>query len=142
MIKEFVQAWNKNNSLLLREFEKEGPNSYAEIVKKLITIVLNPYLEDSEDVGYNMNQGIDIDKMTIIDNEDYQGTAIYIMPYNTCQPEVRDYVMTNNYYGSCSECDTFQAIYYGEDSKLKAAKDYHDLALHLLQKFKPLTESD
>jgi hypothetical protein len=48
--------------------------------------------------------------MTVIDDGDYQGTQIFIIPTDTYQPSVKDYVMTDTYYGSCSGCDTLQAI--------------------------------
>lgn len=145
MIKEFVKAWEENKELLLNEFRTTVPSSYQDIVEKLVKIVINPYLEAHYEIGYPLQEGLEIDEMTVIDNGDYQGTTIYIIPYKTYQPSVEDYVFTNNYYGSCSGCDTFQAIEScldWEDNMLipteESAKDFHKLALHLLQSFKPL----
>ena len=142
MIKEFVQAWDKNNKDLLELFQKENPSSYQDIVEKLVKIVINPYLREAENIDYPMSQGVDIENMTVIDNGDYQGTTIYIIPYDTYQPDVSDYVMTNNYYGSCSGCDTFQSIeLWGENTPeeiAEAGKEFHTLALHLLQSFQNL----
>lgn len=143
MIKEFVKAWDKNNKLLLKDFEKQSPTCYKDIVEKLVKIVINPYLEEHTELEYPMDDGLDIDNMTVIDNGDYQGTTIYVIPFDTYQPETNDYVFTNNYYGSCSGCDTFEAIESdfnlwddeGADKK-GAAKEFHTLALHLLQSFK------
>lgn len=75
--------------------------------------------------------------MTVIDNGDYQGTQIFLIPMETYQPSVEDYVYTNTYYGSCSGCDTLQAIQsydYNELPNEEQIKDYMTLALHLLQK--------
>lgn len=80
--------------------------------------------------------------MTVIDNGDYQGTQIFIIPSNTYQPSVEDYVYTNTYYGSCSGCDTLQAISNYEEGfpDEEQIKDYMELSLHLLQKCKWLKE--
>lgn len=146
MIKEFVQAWDQNNKDLLDLFQKENPSSYQDIVEKLVNIVINPYLENNNDINYPMNEGLDTSSMTVINNGDYQGTTIYIIPYQTYQPSVSDYVMTNNYYGSCSGCDTFQSIELWGDHTQKeiadAGKEFHTLALHLLQSFSKLLESE
>ena len=142
MIKEFVQAWDKNNKDLLELFQKENPSSYQDIVEKLVKIVINPYLKEAKNIDYPMNQGVDIDSMTVIDDGEYQGTTIYIIPYDTYQPDLSDYVMTDNYYGSCSGCDTFQSIeLWGENTPeeiAEAGKEFYTLALHLLQSFQNL----
>ena len=147
MINEFVKAWDKNKDLLLENFKQKNPSSYQDIVEKLVTIVINPYLKDECSIEYPMDNGLDIENMTVIDNGDYQGTTIYIIPYDTYQPSVSDYVMTNNYYGSCSGCDTFQSIELWDDEATQeeidnAAKDFHGLALNLLQRFKVLGQDD
>ncbi len=83
--------------------------------------------------------------MTVIDNGDYQGTLIYIIPRDTYQPDVEDYLVTNNYYGSCSGCDTLQAIteYSSKPLSNGQIEDLMTLALHLVQRLKPLdTDSD
>lgn len=141
MIKNFIKAWDKNNKLLLKEFKKNMPSGYADIVKKLVCIVINPFLED-------INKAVlDIDNMTIIDDGDYQGTQIFIIPFDFYQPDVNDYAITHNEYGLCSGCDTYLNIVsrceYDENEKKiitsdEMVKDFHTLALHILQKFKYL----
>ena len=140
MIKEFVKAWDVNNNALLESFEKKSPESYQEILEYLIDIVLNPYLEDIAD--YPLYNGIDINDITKINDGDYQGTILWVMPFNTYQPSVESYIYTYVSYGSCSGCDTFARIYsnynlYDEDNadSKGAAKDFHKLALHMLQRF-------
>ena len=152
MIKEFVEAWDKNNTLLLENFKKEAPSSYEDIVEKLVNIVINPYLKDNDKFKYPVDSGLRIENMTVIDDGDYQGTTIYIIPFDTYQPCTDEYVFTSNYYGSCSGCDTFQNIemrmdYDDETDKYivtdNIAEEFHTLALHLLQSFKYLdTEED
>ena len=152
MIKEFVNAWDANNKLLLDEFKRKNPESYQDIVEKLVKIVINPYLEEhSAELDYPMDNRLNIDDMTVIDDGDYQGTTIYIIAYDIYQPGVEDYVFTHNAYGSCSGCDTFMAIemdleWDDENTKYmpteKSAKEFHTLALHLLQNFKPLGKDE
>lgn len=74
--------------------------------------------------------------MTVIDNGDYQGTQIFLIPLKTYQPSVEDYVYTNTYYGSCSGCDTLEAINEYDDDlpREDQVSDYMILALHLLQR--------
>ena len=148
MIQEFIDAWDENNKELLRLFKTESPTSYQDIVEKLVMVVLNPYLEEDENgVCYPLCQGLNISKMTVIDDGDYQGITIYIIPCDTYQPNKNNYYITDNYYGSCSGCDTFEGIRADynlwdkkEADKVGAAKEFHTLALHLLQSFKCLGE--
>ena len=141
MIEKFVKAWDKNNKLLLKEFEKNEPIDYKDIVEKLVTIVINPYLEENRFDSDFPNYSLDIDNMTVIDNGDYQGTKIYIIPFDAYQPNTSDYVFTHNHYGSCSGCDTFYHIIDDYSTKGKKAKEFHTLALHILQRFKQLDDN-
>ena len=141
MIEKFVKAWDENNKLLLKEFENNEPIDYKDIVEKLVTIVINPYLEECE---YDNNYPyctLNIKRMTTIDDGGYQGTLLYIIPLDTYQPNISDYVFTHNDYGSCSGCDTFQSIDLYGRTKEEKAKDFHTLALHLLQRFKQLDDN-
>ena len=81
----------------------------------------------------------------MIDDGDYQGTQIFVIHLDKYQPDESDYVVTNTYYGSCSGCDTLQAISeydYDEKPDENQIKDYMELALHLLQKCKWLGEEN
>ena len=61
MIEKLVKAWDKNNELLLKEFEKENPTSYNDIVEKLVTIVINPYLKYDKDNYYRIRILLNMD---------------------------------------------------------------------------------
>ena len=141
MIEKFVKAWDKNNKLLLKEFENNEPENYQDIVEKLVTIVINPYLEENRFDSDFPNYSLDIDNMTVIDNGDCQGTKIYIIPFDDYQPNINDYVFTHNHYGSCSGCDTFYGIRDDYNTKEEKAKEFHILALHILQRFKQLDDN-
>lgn len=136
MVKKFVELWEKNKGKLeeyFRNTEQREYNTYDSIVKKIIELVIN----DEDNVGF---RNYEADRMTIIDDGSYQGTEIFIIPRNTYQPDAADYIFTHNYYGSCSGCDTLQAIHYYKEDKPteEQVKDYMTLALHLVQNLKYL----
>lgn len=130
MIKEFVEKWDKYKKDLedyFRNTEQEEYVTYEEIVKALFEKVIN------KDIDYKK---YDTENMLVIDDGDYQGTQIFILHKGCYHPEVEKYVYTSTYYGSCSGCDTLQAI-SSYDRGLpdeEQVKDYMTLALHLLQK--------
>ena len=106
MIKEFVNAWDKNKSELekhFRETKQEEYDTYKKIVQKLFELVVNPYIESDYDK-------FDIENIKAIDDGDYQGTQIFILHKKHYQPCIENYVYTNTYYGSCSGCDTLLSI--------------------------------
>lgn len=131
MIKILEDAWYKNKDAI-EDYFKTTPqskyNNYRAIVEKLFEIVVNPM--------FDYDYKIDIKKITEIDDGDYQGTLIYIMPFDTYQPNEYEYLVTSVSYGSCSGCDTLLSISGYEDGLPSASqvKDYMTLALHLLQK--------
>lgn len=138
MIKEFVEKWDKYKGNLenyFRNTEQKEYQDYKDIVKALFENVIN---QGETDYWNKFN----IEKMTLIDDGDYQGTQIFIIPLDTYQPNVEDYVVTNTYYGSCSGCDTLQGISYYEQGlpSENQVKAYMKLSLHLLQKCKWLEE--
>lgn len=139
MLTEFVEAWNENKDKLEKYFkntEQKKYDEYEKILKQLIKIVINPYLSNKR------YKTLDIEKIRVIDDGDYQGTQIYIIPFDLYQPDVEDYVYTNNYYGSCSGCDTLLSIsnYQEGIPTPKQVEGYMTIALHLLQKFKKLED--
>lgn len=132
MVKEFCLAWEKNKGKLeeyFRTTHQSEYDSYELIVRRLFDIIINPSIE-------NDYYGFDTKNILVIDDGDYQGTQVFILHRNVYQPSVKDYVYTNTYYGSCSGCDTLQAIHRYE-CRLpdeQQVKDYMELCLHLLQK--------
>jgi len=127
MIKEYVQYWDKNKNLLdgyFKTHDQRDYSDYLDLVKLLFEIVINPDIP---------TRAFDLSKITVIDDGDYQGTQIFIIPADTYQPNVSEYVYTNTYYGSCSGCDTLQGIQsYGLPDE-NQIKDYMILCLQLLQ---------
>lgn len=138
MIPEFINAWDKNKSILEDYFKSHKQieySSYVGLVKIVMHVVLNPYF--IEEFGYRY----DTENVTIIDDGNYQGTQIFVFHKDVYQPGVGDYVFTSSYYGSCSLCDTMEGIRDLSDSDLPSeeqVREYMTLALHQIQGFKPL----
>lgn len=100
--------------------------TYAEIVKVVIKAVHDGYgTPDPEHIHE-------------IDDGDYQGTLLYIIPDDCYQPWNYWYVKID--YGSCSGCDTLQAILEGDYGNTVNEKvdALFTLALHIVQGLKKI----
>lgn len=140
MKKEFIERWEKNKGRLeeyFRTTKQEDYDTYGKIVKRLFELVINDSRSDGT-VRFNFN----IEKMTVIDNGDYTGTKIFILYNDTYEPDISDYVVTHDYYGSCSGCDTLLSIsgYDKGTPNNEQVKEYMTVALHLVQRIKWLSE--
>ena len=131
MIQEYIDLWFKNKAALENYFRQNPQNQYDEyktILQKTIELVINP---DSD-------KDLNTKRITQIDDGDYQGTLIFLIPLKTYQPNESEYVWTSVDYGSCSGCDTLLAI-SGYDDGLPSegqVKEYMILSLHLVEKMK------
>ena len=104
MIKICKEKWAKNEKVLknalMRDFAYRLDScDYEYLVKQVVKYILNTEKEEW-----------DIDNIVVINDGDYQGTLLFIIPRLTYQPSEHDYIMTHVNYGSCSGCDTLQAI--------------------------------
>lgn len=130
MLKYCLDKWNQNKGLLEEKLKKASTlNScdYVHLVKLLVEFVLNPGADN--DNRWNSSE------ITVVDNGDYQGTQLFLIPRKTYQPSEYEYLMTYVGYGSCSGCDTLQAIQdYWDDKPLteKQVKDFMTLCKDLL----------
>lgn len=61
---------------------------------------------------------LDLDKIEVIDNGDYQGCMLFIIPFDTYQPDESEHIMTYIGYGSCSGCDALEAAKCGPEEKI------------------------
>ncbi len=129
MLKILVQKWDKNKNRLKRYLE-EATNlnscSYLDLVKITFTHIYN--CDDMTVTDLN------IEDITEIDNGDYQGTLLFLIPFNTYQPSESEYLMTYVGYGSCSGCDILQGIQDCGDEKLtdEQVKDFMILCKDIL----------
>jgi hypothetical protein len=122
MLKYCYEKWNKNQNSLeakLREVDLSAQN-YESLLALTIDCIFN-------DGDYNYQW--DTESITEIDNGDYQGTLLYLIPESTYQPSEREYLMTYMGYGSCSGCDLLQAIqpWSKEDTTEETIKNFMSL---------------
>ena len=142
MITEIIEKWELNKKLLENYFFTTPQSEYKEykdIVTQLFKIVLRGIPNK-----WNGFDNYDTEKITVIDDGDYQGTQIFLIPKETYQPNLEDYIITNTYYGSCSGCDTILSISSYDDGlpNKEQVSEYMTLALHLVQKMKYLSSNE
>lgn len=108
MLKIMRDLWAKNEDTLkkaIAEIEDVDALCYKDLVKLAFDKIFNTGKERSySELILNTNH------ITEIDDGDYQGTLVYLIPFDTYQPSEGDYLMTYVGYGSCSGCDTLQDI--------------------------------
>lgn len=107
MLKILLEKWDKNKDKLRKALSERKCNyEYKDLVKLTFDVIFNDG-ENEED--------LDIERITEIDDGDYQGTLLYLIPFDTYQPTQYEYLMTHVYYGSCCGCDTLQSICCGNE---------------------------
>jgi len=134
MILYIIKQWEENKHKLEEYFRTTPQSEYEEyetIVKKLFELCIPEA---------NKYYSWDYDKMTVIDDGDYQGTLIFVIPFDAYQPDIEQYGIVDTYYGSCSGCDTLLGIsaYKTGLPSENQIEQYMTLALHLVQKLKTL----
>ena len=123
MLKVMKEKWDKNQNALkerIGELTKKKFNEfdYIDIVKMTFENIFN---KDEEEM-------LDIKNITEIDNGDYQGTLLYLIPFDTYQPSEYEYLMTHVSYGSCSGCDTLQSLQdWSDNDELLTIETQSDL---------------
>jgi hypothetical protein len=128
MLKICKDKWHKNSKKLYEEIVKRGTNvHYIDLVRMSVNCVLNEGETDYETW--------DTDNITVIDNGDYQGTLLFMIPRRVYQPSEYDYLLTFAGYGSCSGCDALLSIIEFRDDEMTEdiAKDLLMLCKHLIE---------
>ena len=120
MLKYCVEKWNENEHYLREALEQFDCRNKQMNYKVLMSLVITHILENKWDS----------ENFTMIDDGDYQGTLLFVIPEKIYQPCAGNYLMTYVNYGSCSYCDTMQNILYESDTKVE---DLMTLALHMIQ---------
>ena len=137
MIKYCIEKWDKNKDLLKSALDNnkllnhvlnkndDDPLEYLEY-KDLVKLTVMFILNDENEWNEN--------KIKEIDDGDYQGTLLYLIPEDTYQPNSSEYLMTFVEYGSCSACDTLQTIqcYLDIRSRDKSIDDLMNLCKDLI----------
>ena len=135
MIQEVIKQWEAHKSDLENYFRNNPMSeydSYDKVMGLIIGLILNAG-DDSMDI---------IPEYKVLDDGDYQGTRIYVLHTDTYQPDLCDYIITHNYYGSCSGCDTLLSIteYDGGIPDEDQVKGFMTISLHLVQNMRYLSE--
>lgn len=105
MIKFCKDQWNANKERLeaaLRDDTTLNNCDYKYLLYLVVNHILNPGAEIFEEWSS--------DNITVVDNGDYQGTLMFLIPRDIYQPSANDYLMTFVEYGSCSVCDALMSI--------------------------------
>lgn len=137
MIKNFAEAWTKYKDNLqerIAESETHTNWDYDDLLKMLFETVINPYL------GEQCKDTFNLEDITTIDNGSYSGVLVFVLYSGYFSPCVAsDYIYTTIDYGSCSVCDTLQAIQADYDEledktpNKRQVNDYMNVCLQLLQ---------
>lgn len=120
MLKILAEQWCKNQNRLKKYLKDNYETLNSLTYKDIVKIAFEQIYCDELDA-------LDLRNIIEIDNGDYQGTLLFIIPFDTYQPNEYEYLMTYINYGSCSGCDTLLSLqcdryYYGDDEKTK--EDY------------------
>lgn len=122
MLKIMVEKWDKNKARLEEKLKNmQMTYEYKDLVKITFEQIYN-----YEERNWEMLNTKDI---TEIDNGDYQGTLLYLIPFKTYQPTETEYLMTYVGYGSCSGCDTLLGITGYDTEKLPNKKQLKELMM-------------
>lgn len=133
MLKYCLEQWDKNKGLLEKRLKTDKSLNNCEYVD-LVKLVVDCILNGNNDDGDYINLRWDSSKITVIDNGDYQGTQLFLIPLKTYQPCEHEYLMTCVGYGSCSGCDTLMAIQDWGEKRLTEGqvKDFMGLCKDIL----------
>ena len=131
MIQEFVDAFMKNKKSCRTKLQERHPDDYQDIVR----IVLET-INEKEDTLYRKPNSFRIHE---IDDSEYQGVLLFIIPENIPQPV--NYWAVKVLYGSCSASDVLQSIKDSCSAKTPTEEqldEYMSLALHTVQRIRTL----
>jgi hypothetical protein len=131
MIEKFANKWQSIESAARARFAEKHWHDYKSLVVAVIELLV-----EGED-ACNMP---DPTRIHEINDGDCQGTLVYVIAEVGYQPSKYWYVKVS--YGSCSGCDSLQAIRECSPDDEKptdtAASDYYTLATHLVQGLKEM----
>lgn len=129
MIKFCKYAWDQNESKLRKVLKESEPDFLRMCTyKNLVYLIVQTIFNNGPD---RKGRTWDIEKITEIDDGDYQGTLLFLIPEDTYQPSADQYLMTFVEYGSCSGCDTLlnlqSYVPYGESVPDSVINDFMTL---------------
>lgn len=128
MIEQAVKNWEATKHLIRLALEEKHPADYKELVQLVIKHI------GTDDNGRDMNH----EGIHVIDDGDYQGSLLFIIPELGYQPDT--YWVVKVGYGSCSGCDTLEGIrdfdFENKKPDVGQVDAYMTLALHIVQGLK------
>jgi hypothetical protein len=132
MIQRFVDHFLSNKDKMKADFKASHPSDYKDVVHKVMSC-----LRSAPGTDYR-NPNPDPKRITEINAGSYQGTLVYVIAATGSSPDDFWYVRVG--YGSCSGCDTLEAIrgYKDEPPTDAQADQYWTLALHVVQNLKKM----
>lgn len=130
MIQTFVERWDRRKDEVRTELAAKHPSEYADVVRAVVKALRS---DDDYDADIPSPE-----RIHLIDDGDYQGTLVFVIGSEGYQPSTYWFVKVA--YGSCSGCDTLEAIRgYQHDTPTAAqVDDYMTLALHVVQGLKAM----
>lgn len=138
MIQQFVDRFMAAKPKLQAQFSTKIPETYEDIVKSVVEVI-----SDEDD-----REQPDPTRIHAIDDGDYQGTRVFVIGENGYQPSKYWFVYVS--YGSCSGCDSLQAIQsdyrWSEDDdkdrpvKPELVEQLMTMALHIVQEMKEMAQ--
>lgn len=133
MIEAFTKAWFANLHTMREKFTAKHPEDYKEVVRAVVEMLAAA--SDEYDKP-------DPERIHVIDDGECQGTLVYVIGGSGYQPSRYWYVKVS--YGSCSGCDTLQAIcgYSDRPPNDDQVRDYMTLALHIVQGLREMGDSE
>lgn len=133
MIQTFVDRWMANREKVRAILAAKHPEEYKELVWHVVEAMTEDEYGDAAP---------DPERIHEIDDGDYQGTLVFVVGAKGYQPS--DYWYVKVSYGSCSGCDTLEAIRRYEDTPPSAEQvdEYLTLCLHIVQGLKKMGDED
>jgi hypothetical protein len=132
MIQKFVKRFMDAKQTIEAELRTADPEDYDALVKRVVQVIAN---EDDYETP-------SVDRITVIDHGDYQGTRLYIIAASCYQPSRYWSIFVD--YGSCSGCDTLESLkdYSDGPPDDKQVNGYWTLMLHMVQSMRELGKPD
>ncbi len=129
MEQRFVARFMKAKPALRSQWAEGPPSDYKTLVRHIV-----------ERLGDGECDDPDPERVHQVDDGDYQGTLVFVIGATGYQPSNYWSVLVS--YGSCSGCDTLQRLLdYGETMTEERLDGLMTLALHVVQKIKPMGDA-
>ena len=119
MIQKFVDRFMSSD--LRQRYVSAPPQDYDQIFNDVCGVIRDE----------NEYPTLDLDRITVIDHGDYQGSRLFVVGASGYQPSTYWACLVS--YGSCSSCDSFQSV---EGTPEEKAEGFWTLGLHMVQSMK------